>query len=197
MNLGWALYQREINILKDLDFGHTYKVKTIVTGRQRIFTYRDYFIYNEKGDLLVESSSVWILFDLNKRSFVSDYPEEFKQIIDPGNELPHLPRPQKIRLKSFPSPSLSYSTQVRYSEIDINGHLSNHHQNRYLYDVFSKETFELYRIKSFKANYLEEANFGDLIAIEAFELSKNIWMIQSKSANRKLALAQIEFEVKA
>jgi len=196
MGLGWALYQRNINIINDINYDEPYTIETIITGRQRIFTYRDYRIKDAKGNVCVESASVWILFDLNARSFVKDYPDDLKKIIDPGNQLDHLPRPSKIRVNENSSVSHSYTNKVRYSSLDFLSHLSNHHQCRMIYDVLPKSIYEKQRIKKFNTNFIGETTYGSDVTINAYSENENCYVIETTSQNKTLARAYIELEMK-
>lgn len=192
---GWALYQRDIHIHHDLEFDKAYNIETKITGRQRIFTYRDYYILDAENRICVESSSIWILFDLQARSFVKEYPDEFKKLIDPGNEIAHLPRPQKIRSKVVGQGDYSYSTQVKYSDIDILGHLSNHHHIKMMYDVLPKSVYDTHRVKSFKSNFISEAAYGDQILIKA-EKEDLRFVVSSSSGEKVLGRGVFDMEKK-
>jgi len=193
--LGWALYQRDMHILKDLNFAETYKVETKITGRERIFTYRDYTITNNQNEICVESSSRWLLFDLEARKFVKQYPEELLAIIDPGNSIEHHPRPQKLKFSEIKNPELVDKLKIRYSEIDMNGHLSNHHHIRYFYDLLSMEWHKKNRIVNFSINYIAEASYGETIELRAAISDNEIYMI-SLCNDKVSAKAKLNFNEK-
>jgi len=170
-HMGWALYQRELRIFRDLNFEQSYVAETTITGRHKIFTFRDYRILDQEGKVCVESSSIWLLFDLQKRNFVKEYPQFFKDMVDPGNQLVHLERPQKVKFKNGESEKKAYSVQVRNSHCDFLGHLSNNHHIRMIYDAMDYRLFENYSISQFNTSFLKEVHSGEFL--DLYVVNKN------------------------
>jgi len=184
--LGWALYQREVRIFEEISFEKKYTVKTYITGRHRIFTYRDYKILDADGKLCAESSSIWILFDLETRSFVKDYPQEYKDLIDPGNTLEPLERPRKVKFKIADGIKPDYEVQVRYSHCDFLGHLSNNHHIRMIYDALPVDIWDTHIISQFNTSFIKEAHNGDHLLLYA-KVDNGQWFIDCRQGENSIS----------
>ena len=135
------------------------------TGKTSHLLYpRFYRIYDEKGEVLVNASSLWTLMDIESRKMLST--EQFGQeIIDMANgseaAMPGAPKKASAETSSF--------FTVPYSFLDQNGHMNN---TRYLdlAEDIVPAALEGKKLKTILTRYQNEARHGDTIELQWQEL---------------------------
>jgi len=195
--LAWLLYQKDFNILKPLRLNETYRIETRITGKRRLFTYRDFSIYDSTGDICIEIASSWVLFNLKNRSIVKVYPDDILAIIEPGNEIDHLPQRPSPSLKNEEYGILG-THKVVFNDLDTNGHMSNHALLCRLTDALPHELMHEYRIVNFRINYRLESFVGDTLR---FEAKPDFWrkpdepvIIHATREKQTIAIAELSFD---
>ena len=119
-NLMWVLARQSVEILRMPSYGESVTVETWPGRTVHSLYPRYYRLMDEKGEVLVNSSSIWMLADMDERALVPSS----QSGIDFGFEK------RGIEL-SLPSPPRSFFTDssavftVPYSYIDMNGHMNN------------------------------------------------------------------------
>ena len=137
------------------------RVSTWVGKTMHVFFPRYYRVTDEAGSLLAEGSALWTLMDAGTRSVV--FPKDCGIAVPAfvtGLESP-LPRPPR----SLPCTE-TFSYTVRYSDVDLNGHMNN---VRYL-DLAQNllpERVHQRDLRDFTVEYTGEAKLGETIRIDA------------------------------
>ena len=136
------------------------------TGKTTHLMYpRFYRICDEKGDVIVQASSLWTLMDIESRKMLSS--EQF------GHEIIDMTNGEEIALPGAPkkasSDASSYFT-VPYSYLDQNGHMNN---TRYLdlAEDLIPAALEGKKLKSIHSRYQNEVRHGDVIELQWQELN--------------------------
>ena len=190
LSLGWALSQRIIRLHRPIHLGQTYEAETIVTGRKRIFTFRDYRVIDDQGQLCADSASIWILFDLKNRSFVRDYPPFFQELIDRGNAMPHLQRPQKLRFTITDSDLERYEVQVRQGHCDFLGHLSNYHHLRMIMDSLPISQVHELKTRAVNTTFVKEARLHDRLSFWVQQTGEG-WLVEGRKGETVISKTEI------
>lgn len=134
-------------------------LKTEPRGYNRLFAYRDFEIYSGE-ELLARMASTWSIVDINSRS-----------IVPVGTALtnhPNMPVFEKreddlaySKITSITNPQIEKEFEVRYNDLDVNGHANN---GNYIVWAFEPLDFEFknnHKIKTIDMIYKKEAKFGE------------------------------------
>ena len=154
-NMIWVIIRMEVKIYRApiLD-----EVVTVVThpGETKSFVYpRYHHIYDNKGNLIVSASSLWTILDKTTR----------KVVIKPTGLVPikgeshkdDIPLPEKIVGEAN---NLVDTRKVKYTEIDLNGHLNNTSYIGYILDTHDAPFYREHRISSINITYEKEIRDG-------------------------------------
>ena len=161
-HMSWVLVRKNLQILRMPQLNETIRVVTYPAGFDRLFTYRDYLVYDANNELIAKSSSAWLLMNTQTRK-MERVPQEIKNRGDfdtslclekPINKLPALDRID-----------LSKDFDVHWHDTDFNNHLSN---IRYMQWTF--ETIDFYlenkgRLKSLDIIYKSECFWKDTVRV--------------------------------
>ena len=186
-NLLWVVIRIEVKIYK------TIKLDDIITvtthpGEQKSFIFPRYFqIYDKKGELLVNSSSMWAVIDKDTRKVVLR-PQSIKAVKAESNKN-DLPLPLKVNIGEV---SPVDERVVRYSNVDINGHLNNTQYVEFIVDTHDLDFYKHHRLCRININYDKEIKFGDKVTILSNKEEKEIIVGKVNDENR--FSAEIEYE---
>ena len=129
-------------------------------GRTMHLYFPRYFrLVDEKGSVLFEAVSLWVLIDKNTRGIV--FPESYDIYIKETTTGNELPMPGRIRRQNV---ELVSSFTVPYSYVDLNGHMNN---ARY-YDLAVDSMPEEMRSRSLRelsSEHIGEAQLGDALSV--------------------------------
>ncbi|MCB0629833.1 MAG: thioesterase [Saprospiraceae bacterium] len=130
--VAWVLMRMQLEVKRMPVLNEELTIRTRPTGLERILTFRNFWIYDAAGELIVEAVTHWVLMNTETRrlSSIPDWiRERFAQLI-PENVDGLLPHRDK-----FPSmDQVDYRTdfRVRWHDLDFNLHLNNTYYILYL-----------------------------------------------------------------
>lgn len=118
----WVITQYNLQINRMPKISEAVTIRTFIKEHNRIFTYREFELYDENNELLVHVLTVFAL--INEKRKLSRLPKELTKALGSkeSKQIRRLPRPQlpaqaeTIRQKSY---------HVRYFDIDRNFHANN------------------------------------------------------------------------
>ncbi len=148
----WVLTRLHVQIIDAPEPGTTISVQTWPKGRDRIFALRDFFI-GSNGQTIVRATSSWALLGLPHRrpmglDEMGDLMHERKDIHAIEEVPDKLPRP-KGEIETFVH-------EVRYSELDLNGHVNNTRYINWMLDTLPIEFHRAHSVNEIQCNYLAE-----------------------------------------
>ena len=187
-NVTWVLLRMRIDIAKQPVEGDVLTVYTWVGELSKLSTTRNFQVYDQNDNLVVTSTTLWTLINLDSRrmapvetvvSYSAIAQPEFGQATD-----------SPARLKS-PVAEKRFDYTVLYSDIDINRHAHSTNYLRWATDTLPIEIFEKEGPISLELNFLREAYFGDKIEIERND--SNPYLFELKSGGEPSCRMQITF----
>ena len=133
---------------------------TTYPGDDMRFLFPRYFLLEDaSGSPLIRVSSIWMVLKKDNHQPALN-PFEGRRL--PGEHLPdELSLPKKCVID--PSLSLIETRKVRYSDIDLNGHLNNTKYIDYIIDMHDSDFYKKNRIKHFLINYEKELLDNDVL----------------------------------
>lgn len=182
----WVLSRLAIE-LEDLPRQYeSFSVETWVENVYRLFTDRDFSILNKDGKNIGYARSVWAMISLETRKpadllslhggSLSDY------ICD--RECP-IEKPGRIKVTTE-APVAEYA--VKYSDIDINGHVNSIKYIEHILNLFPIETFKEKQIKRFEMAYVAESYYGDTLGFYLEEKGGNEYDIEVKKNQQEVVV---------
>lgn len=151
-NMFWALIRTRLEITRLPRVGQTVTVKTWPMPTTRVAFPRATAAYDEDGQELFRSTSLWVLMDAKSRSML--LPGKSGIALDGITLGCEAPTPASLTPKEMTEFS---SRQVRYTDIDRNGHMNNTRYMEWFWDLLDSDFHRTHPLKAFTACYLSEA----------------------------------------
>ncbi|MDR2684071.1 MAG: acyl-[acyl-carrier-protein] thioesterase [Prevotellaceae bacterium] len=162
-NLAWVVSRLAIEMKYYPVQYEQFSIETWVEDYGKLFTTRNFKVFDKKSNVIGAASSVWAVINLNtRRPYSLQNKMEWNRFatgIGAGIE-----KPVKIDETVPEIPATAYHT-VCYSDIDFNQHTNSMKYVQWLADTFDLTIFEQKNIIRFDANYIHEARFGEKTAI--------------------------------
>ncbi len=186
-NLLWVVLRMELKIYRTPILDEVITVGTH-PGEARSFIYPRFFeVYDSKGKLIIAGSSMWAMIDKNTRHVVVK-PQGIKSI--PGTvDKDDLPLPVKVIGEAE---NIKDTRKVKYSEIDLNGHLNNTQYVEFLLDTHEPEFYKSHRISGININYDKEIRSGQVVSM--YSNDKDPEVIRGKVDDTEHFSALITYE---
>ena len=134
-------------------------LKTEPRGYNKLFAYRDFELFRGEK-LLGRMHSMWSIVDIDFRSIVP-----VKNVIP---ENPYMTQFEKreddlafAKISTIMNPTLEKEFEVRYNDLDVNGHANNGNYIVWAFEPLSFEFKNNHRINTLDMIYKKEARFGE------------------------------------
>ncbi len=191
LQASWVLLKMEVNIFTYPTLGETVRVDTYPSGLDGYFTYRDYYMYDNNGDLMATTSTMWTMMNTYTRRMLK-IPEEFGSLVYPAASF--LPRPTK-KIKDNITVEKSYLTRVNYLHLDWNGHMNNVQYIKMIMESLDPNILKTKEMRSLVIQYKSEALLGQELAIMHQKDTENIirHIIRDLHSGRDLIVAETDW----
>ena len=162
MGLTWVLSWAKFEFIDYPKFMDEVKIQSWGKKQFKLYSIRDYLLKNSKEEIICKGTSAWLLLDsksLRPKILTQLYPEiKMHESQDALNDLPN-------KIISEIKTEFIYSTQIRYSDIDLNQHANNAKYIELMLDCFNQEFHKEHTIKSLTVSFNFESKFGDEIQL--------------------------------
>lgn len=159
-----------ITIQRRPSFGEKLILITVPKQPKGVQFIRDTFFETEAGEKLIEVSIAWLLVDPFSHKILR--PVAFSAY---GLEM--FPNDGEYitgyKMKKPPENGVRHMHQVKYSDLDYNGHVNNAIYSDIVCDVIPQEVMLSQDIQSFGVIYRKEALVGQIIDLEVTPLHEN------------------------
>ena len=162
-NLAWFLikYRMEFNDYPVNVLNLT--LKTQPRGYNKLFAYREFELYeNEK--ILGRVFSVWTLVDINSRQPVlignTIQNKDMSLLVKKEDDLSF------GKLRAVENPSITKQFEVRYNDLDVNGHANNGNYIIWAFEPLTLDFKTKHKIKTLDMMFKKEAKYGEKITVE-------------------------------
>lgn len=160
-NLFWAVIRNRMQITRLPVLGETITVETWPMPTTRSAFPRSTVAYDEKGNELFRSVSLWVLMDTQSRSMVLPGKS--------GIELAGTLRGNELAAPSSLLPAVlenAVTRRVGYTELDRNGHMNNTKYMDWVDDLLPSAFHNAHPVREFTVCYLSEAKEGQDITLQ-------------------------------
>jgi acyl-ACP thioesterase len=162
IGLVWVLSWAKYEFFQYPKFGEEVKIQTWGKKQFKLYSIRDYLMRNIEDKIICKGTSAWLLLDsksLRPKILSQLFPE--MKMHDSENALTDLPQ----KIVSSAQPELIYTTQIRYSDIDLNQHANNASYIKFMVDCYDKDFHKENTIKSLVVSFNSESKYGDEIQL--------------------------------
>ena len=118
----WMLINWRLEFVKKPRYADTIKVKTWSRGMDKIFAYRDFYVYNQQEEIIAKASSKWILVNIDDLS-ICKLDDEIKGEYE--LEDVHVFEDDFSKLKDIGNYLNEKDILITKDMIDVNGHVHN------------------------------------------------------------------------
>lgn len=156
----WAVIRHRVQIRRMPQKGETITVETWPMPTTRVAYPRSVVAFDENGEELFRTVSIWALMDLDTRAMILPGKS--------GVEVPGLLRGSELAPpKSLVPSSLSAKVcrQVRFTDLDVNGHMNNCRYLDWICDLLPSGFHHSHTPKEFTLCYLSEARERDELCL--------------------------------
>jgi medium-chain acyl-[acyl-carrier-protein] hydrolase len=165
----WVIYKWDIKIYKYPMFNEKITVKTAPHSFRKFYAYRKFEMLDKNKEKLVSANSVWLFVNTKKKRPIKipKYMYEayrVSQDFDEPLEIGEIGQPSSFDMqKPF---------NVRYSDIDTNGHVNNVKYAAWSLETVPLDIIQNYAMTNLKIAYLKETTYGKTIKALTQILSK-------------------------
>ncbi len=157
----WIVARISARMERPISYDETVTLSTHAGKSRHMLFPRHCEIRDEQGNVLFRSCAIWVLMDQKTRKTI--VPEEHGIRI-PGEDQPEdLPWLMKVPQVIGETETILHRTS--FSELDLNGHVSNLSYYRWIEDLFSEAEHRDQFISSLKISYLHEILLNEEVAL--------------------------------
>jgi Acyl-ACP thioesterase len=187
----WVLSRLVIEMIEYPDNEQDIIVNTWIANVNKLFTERDFSFEKENGKILGYARSVWASIDLQTRrpanlleNFgITDFIVEKDCPIDNIRKIPSL---------KDENPEENFT--IRYSDLDINNHLTSIKYIEHFMDMFHIDLFKKYEVKRFEIHFVAEATYGNRIFLYKKEETDNTFVLEMRTEENLISAARVTWE---
>jgi len=185
----WVLSRMAIEMIRYPEQYENIQVETWVEEVGRVNTTRNFCIRDEKDEIIGNACSVWVFFDMKTRRAKDlqtlDGIHEFA-----NGEVGLIDKP--IKLGTVEGEDYD-GFKVKYSDIDINGHVNSIRYIQWISDCFSLDCYRKCSVKRFEINYMNEMLFDDFVDIVGHQSEPGDFRFEIRKDNKTSCRARVLF----
>lgn len=161
MGLKWIVTQYQIQVNRMPNVSEEVKVRTFIEEHNRIFTYREFELYDKEDNLLVHVLTVFAL--INEKRKLSRIPSELAKKIG-SKESKRIRRLERPKLPKTTNEDQRKDYQVSYFDIDRNFHANNSMYFIWMLDALGDEFLARHDILSANIIYEKEVYMDEQVS---------------------------------
>ena len=156
----WAIIRHRVQITRMPKKGEQVRIETWPMPTTRGAYPRNVVAFDEAGNELFRTTSVWVLMDMESRAMILPGKSgvEVSGVLR-GGELPSPGSLAPVQLSGV------QERAVRFTDLDLNGHMNNCRYLDWAADLLPSDFHKDHTVKDFTLGYLSEAREGDSLRI--------------------------------
>lgn len=161
-NMTWVFYQYDIKVNRYPKYGEKLRMVTEPSGFKKFYATRDYVIYDESDNKVVEAKAIFFLINTEKRRAMR-VPQDQYEIYGVDGDLG---KDFKVdRLEKIEEVMYSKDFKIRYSDIDSNRHVNNTKYIEWAIETMPLDLVKDYELKSIKVTFEKECLYGEEVSV--------------------------------
>jgi medium-chain acyl-[acyl-carrier-protein] hydrolase len=161
-DLGWVLSWAKLQVEEYPSFGDTIKIKTWPKCRHKLFSMREFLIYNDNNKLLYRVSTAWLLINVNSKRItdIKNLPQQiyYQPAFYALNDFPEKIIVDKEKVNLF-------CKKIRYTDLDINRHVNNTKYIELILDCYPPDYHKNNHLESLTISFISESFYDDEMEI--------------------------------
>ncbi len=179
-NYSWALLNWKVQFINRPKYGETLTIKTWSRYSTKLYSYRDFEIYDSKQNLIGIASSKWVLIDVSKGR-IAKLEDEIMSLYNPEDKsVFNIVEIDKIDEPSDITSTINYT--IRKADIDVNNHVNNLCYVDIALEAFPGTTNEFNSCNNFEIMYKHQIRIDDEINV-SYSVQNNENYVVIKSNN--------------
>lgn len=178
----WILLEWQVKVINRPTYGDKIEARTWARTFSKVFTYRDFEIYDKSGNLCIIATSKWVLVHSISRRIIR-IPEEISSQYDPEEKQVF---PEDI-VEKIEEPE-EYIEKVEYTarrrDIDINKHIHNIYYLDLADEVLPKDVYEKGPFNNFIIIYKKGIKLGETVLCR-YGLKRETHIIKIENSEKK------------
>jgi len=161
-NLAWVLSWVKVEVEAFPKFGDEIKIRTWPKKKFKLYSLRDFFIFNKDGQIICKATTAWLPINIKSKRIIDTSglpaPINYQENESAIDELP----------QKFSEPDnkiFILKKKMRYTDLDLNQHVNNIKYIELVMDSFPKDQFEKFQLKTIEINFISESKYDDEIEI--------------------------------
>ncbi|MCC5927525.1 MAG: hypothetical protein JJU41_13310 [Bacteroidetes bacterium] len=122
-NQGWVLNRFTINMTRYPKSGEVVRIETWPSGADRLFGWRDFDLYDSRGEHILSARTGWIIMDIARRRPIPT-PDAVQQVGAENKRFANVEVPRRLP-KIDTEAEFTLPFRVRRADLDINQHVNN------------------------------------------------------------------------
>jgi medium-chain acyl-[acyl-carrier-protein] hydrolase len=188
--VAWVLMRLQLEIKRLPILEEKITIKTTPTGLERIFTYRGFWVYDAKDQLIAQATTQWVLMDTVRRKLrtIPDWiKERFAEILPP-----HPTARPKQKLPEFKQADYQSEFRVRWHDLDFNLHLNNTYYILYLLEGLPADFLTKNILTQLNIQYKEEVRQEETFQILVQQLAPRRFLHRMVQGTELRVVAEME-----
>ena len=189
-NLVWVLSRLSVQMEEYPGHNQDLTVETWIENVSRFFTQRCFCFINQSGKIIGYARTIWAAIDVQTRRpiDIQAWRPDMAQYADTEKQCP-IEKMSKIPPVDGITSDMGYT--MRYSDIDINKHVSSTKYIEHVTNIFDLNIFRKKFIHKFEIVFLVEGMFGDKLKLYVQNLSENEYIIDTKKGEESICRSRI------
>ena len=185
----WAVTRTKVQVERLPSHGETVTVETWPMPTTRVAYPRAMAMYDEQGELLLRTVSLWVLVDLEKRTMILPG----KSGVDVGGIL----RGNELKAPAgIPPAETDHMARrtVAYTDLDVNGHLNNARYLDWVDDLSGSDFHGSHRLREMTLVYAQEAREGqELDLLWSWNDEEKVFHSEFNREGHRVFAAKLEY----
>lgn len=167
-NLTWVILNWKLQVFKKIKANTEIKVETWCRNLSKLFSYRDFRIFDDNGDLCAIATSKWCLVDITT-SKIATMPDELRvKYIMHDESVFGEKDVSKIGLPNH-DPIASDTYKIHKFDLDLNKHVHNLNYLNIAYEVLPDAVYDGDEFNNVEIVYKKELKYGDTVKLYLYD----------------------------
>jgi acyl-ACP thioesterase len=176
--IAWVLIRMRLDVKRMPALGEKLTIKTAPTGLERVFTFRDYRLYDAEGQEIVTCATTWLLMNTETRQMAripAELAARFSHLFpDPDLCLPRA----EAAVSTLQAVDHQRSHQVNWFDLDFNGHLNNVFFAKWMLEALPAPTLSQLEACRLDLIFQQEAVLNEHIRAEVQDLGEGQFLLR-------------------
>jgi acyl-ACP thioesterase len=194
-DIAWVLMRKKLVVHRLPMLGETIKIQTYPAGFEKIFTHRDFKIYDADNKLIATAATTWLLIDTvhRKMTRIPDFILKYNM-----PQQPHWLERPPAKLSRFNQATDSISFTVNWHDLDFNGHLNNTYYIQWMLEAIPSDILQHQQLVKMDIQYRMECYWKDVILSEMEQIEESVFRhrLVRKEDGKELAIGVSMFNTR-